>query len=53
MNARTAISRIFALIACLGSGVAVAQPGVTYTNYIRQVQLPSGVVWDEIGRAHV
>jgi hypothetical protein len=46
MNARTAISRILALIACLGSGVAVAQPGVTYTNYIRQVQLPSGVVWD-------
>jgi len=30
----------------LGSGVAHGQAGNLYTNFIRQVQLPSGVQWD-------
>ena len=46
MSASLAISRVFPLAFCLGLGASEAQQGVTYTNFIRQVQLPSGVIWD-------
>lgn len=37
---------LFAAITLLLSGAALAQNGSTFTNFIRQVQLPTGVEWD-------
>ncbi len=38
------ISQIAVLLA--GAGAAFGQAGDTYTNFVRQVQLPTNVVWD-------
>jgi hypothetical protein len=37
---------LFAAFTFLVSGGAIAQNGSTFTNFIRQVQLPTGVEWD-------
>lgn len=42
---KTLISKVLAIVAASG-GIAWGQAGATYTNFIRQVQMPSGVQWD-------
>jgi hypothetical protein len=37
---------LLAAIGLVSSGAALAQNGSTFTNFIRQVQLPTGVEWD-------
>lgn len=41
-------TKIFAILALLHAslGSAFGQAGAIYTNFVRQVQLPSGVLWD-------